>query len=113
MVKGGNRAGTLVQRSINIKEGCLTEFHFLFYEQNTIFEGGNKRKEKKAAEESGGLYSRVLIERMMRSTRGVDPGKEKARSFLLRLKSRLLDETRDKGADSEESLLSFLIFKLR
>lgn len=49
----------------------------------------------------------------MRSIRGVDPGKEKARSFLLRLKSRLLDETRDKGVDSEESLLSFLIFKLR
>lgn len=70
-------------------------------------------KEKKATEESGGLYSRVLIERMMRSTRGVDPGKAKACSFLLRLKSRLLDERRDKGADSEESLLGFLIFKLR
>lgn len=85
----------------------------MFYEQNTIFEGRKKTKGKKAAEESGGLYSRVLIERMVRSTRGVDPGKEKARRSRLRLKSRLLDETRDKEADSEESLLSFLIFKLK
>lgn len=47
VVKGGNRAGSLVQRSINIKEGCLTEFHFLFYEQNTIFEGGKKKRKGK------------------------------------------------------------------